>query len=177
MKIKTQDKITLFSAMLVGIITGSYLYLVGFAPNFENTDVDSADESAEFMIVGEMYGGMRAGIPPSFQLSGDGTYRYIPFSENPELPALAREGVYPRTDFRTLENILLGSDLVLQSQTMTPEVCAQMFDGVEYRYLIVMDGAEYRLDTCGTNFTSDSELGTALTQVFEYLAAESESVE
>ncbi len=170
MKIKTQDKITLFSALLVGVITGSYLYLVGFVPEFESPEAATEEELQDFMIVGDMYGGMRAGIPPSFQVASDGTYRYIPFSDNPEVPAPAIEGEYPRGSFLLLESAVTNADLVLQSQSFAPEMCAQMVDGIDYRYTIVLDGAEYRLDTCGTNFSADSELGLALAEVWDYFS-------
>jgi hypothetical protein len=98
MKIKRQDKLTVLSALLIGIIAGSYLYLVGFAPEFQSGQgVEDQDDTVDFMIVGEMYGGMRAGIPPSFQLEGDGSYRYVPFSNDPEVPSEAIEGALPRT--------------------------------------------------------------------------------
>jgi hypothetical protein len=47
-------------------------------------------------------------------------------------------------------------------------MCAQMVDGIDYKYTILVDSVEYQLNTCGTNFTADSELGAALEQLWEY---------
>jgi hypothetical protein len=160
--------LVVLSAFLAGIITGSYLYLVGFAPEFEANKGQTAEEVGELMIVGDMYGGMRAGLPPSFQVNGDREFRYIPFSDNPEVPAPAVEGRVPRELMEDVTSLLSESTLDAASEEITPEVCAQMVDGIDYKYTILVDSVEYQLNTCGTNFTADSELGAALEQLWEY---------
>lgn len=169
MKLKKQDKLTVLSALLIGIIAGSYLYLVGYAPEFQSGQgVDTEEEATEFVVIGEMYGGMRAGIPPSFQIETDGSYRYLPFSDNPELPGDAIEGAIPRTLLRDLK-VALVEDVLTESATpVTKEMCAQMVDGIDYRYIVVRDGVEYELDTCTTNFSHESEVGETLLSLWEY---------
>jgi hypothetical protein len=152
-------------------VTGSYLYLVGFAPEFEADNGQTAEEVGEFMVVGDMYGGMRAGLPPSFQVDGDRQFRYIPFSENPELPAPAVEGRMPRELLTDLKAELSSEVLLAASREVEPEMCAQMVDGIDYKYTILLDNIEYRLDTCGTNFTMESDLGTALQALWDYFEA------
>jgi hypothetical protein len=169
MKIKRQDKLTVLSALLIGIIAGSYLYLVGFAPEFQSGQgVEDQDDTVDFMIVGEMYGGMRAGIPPSFQLDGDGSYRYVPFSDDSEVPSEAIEGALPRTLLRDLKIALDEQTLEAAARPVTLEVCAQMVDGIDYKYVVIRNDVEYELDTCGTDFQSDSPAGVSLMAVWDH---------
>ncbi|MFM2340089.1 MAG: hypothetical protein RLZZ360_725 [Candidatus Parcubacteria bacterium] len=169
MKLKKQDKLTVLSAFLIGIIAGSYLYLVGFAPEWESGQgVATEDEATEFVVIGEMYGGMRAGVPPSFQIENDGSYRYLPFSDNPEVPSPAVEGAIPRTLLRDLKAVLTDAVLIEAAKPETKEMCAQMVDGIDYRYIVVKDGVEYELDTCTTNFEAESETGLQLAALWEY---------
>lgn len=171
MKLKKQDKLTVLSALLIGVICGSYLYLVGFAPQFQSDQGVAGVEDIEagLVIVGDIYGGSRVGLTPSFQLESDGSYRYIPFSDDPEVPADAREGSIPRALLRELKSVLTIDTLAAASLVVTRDICAQMVDGMEYRYTIIRDGEEYELDTCMTDFTNDSPAGTVLLRVWEYL--------
>jgi hypothetical protein len=169
MKLKKQDKLTVLSAFLIGIIAGSYLYLVGYAPEWgASQGVATEEEASDFVVIGEMYGGDRAGISPSFQIEADGSYRYLPFSDNPEVPSPAVEGAIPRTLLRDLKTTLTDEVLVEAAKPVTKETCAQMVDGIDYRYIVVKDGVEYELDTCATNFSDDTEAGKALSGVWEY---------
>ncbi|MCU0678258.1 MAG: hypothetical protein MUF19_01570 [Candidatus Pacebacteria bacterium] len=169
MKIKKQDKLMVLSALLVGVISGSYLYLVGFAPEFQSGQgVATEEEVTDFLIVGEMYGGMRAGLPPSFQIEADGSYRYIPFSDNTELPSEALEGALPRALMSELREVLTDDVLIDAAEPETKEMCALMVDGIDYQYIVVRDGVEYELDTCTTRFTNETPAGEALLSVWEY---------
>ncbi len=169
MKLKKQDKLTVLSAFLIGIIGGSYLYLVGYAPEFQSGQgVETEEEATEFVVIGEMYGGMRAGTPPSFQIETDGSYRYLPFSDNSEVPSPAVEGAIPRTLLRDLKDMLTDDVLIEGAKPETKEMCAQMVDGIDYRYIVVKDGVEYELDTCTTNLEAESEVGQKLGALWEY---------
>ncbi len=169
MKLKKQDKLTVLSAFLIGIIGGSYLYLVGYAPEFQSGQgVETEEEATEFVVIGEMYGGMRAGTPPSFQIETDGSYRYLPFSDNSEVPSPAVEGAIPRTLLRDLKDMLTDDVLIEGAKPETKEMCAQMVDGIDYRYIVVKDGVEYELDTCTTNLEAESEVGQKLGVLWEY---------
>mgnify|MGYP000866553405 CR=1 FL=1 len=169
MKLKKQDKLTVLSAFLIGIIGGSYLYLVGYAPEWESGQgVDTEEEAAEFVVIGEMYGGDRAGVPPSFQIEHDGSYRYLPFSDNPEVPSPAIEGAIPRTLLRDLKTALTDDVLIEAAKPETKEMCAENVDGIDYRYIVVKGGVEYELDTCTTNLEAESEVGQQLLAIWEY---------
>ncbi len=171
MKLKRQDKLTVLSSLLVGIIAGSYLYLVGFAPEFQSGQGVATEESVDdFLLVGEMYGGMRAGLPPSFQIESDGSYRYLPFSDNPEVPGEAVEGALPRTILRDLKADLTEEFLVAAAQPVAKDQCAQMVDGIDYQYIVIRDGIEYELDTCATAFSHEGEVGQSLLALWDYFA-------
>ncbi|MFN3692866.1 MAG: hypothetical protein ACK4SL_02045 [Candidatus Paceibacteria bacterium] len=173
MKLKKQDKLTVLSALLIGIIAGSYLYLVGYAPEFQSGQgVDTEEEATDFVVIGEMYGGMRVGVPPSFQIENDGSYRYLPFSDNPEVPSPAIEGAIPRTFLRELKATLTDDVLVAAAKPETKEMCAENVDGIDYRYIVVKDGVEYELDTCTTNFSNETETGKTLLSLWEYFDAQ-----
>lgn len=173
MKLKKQDKLTVLSALLIGIIAGSYLYLVGYAPEFQSGQgVDTEEEATEFVVIGEMYGGMRVGVPPSFQIENDGSYRYLPFSDNPEVPSPAIEGAIPRTLLRDLKAALTDDVLVAAAKPETKEMCAENVDGIDYRYIVVKDGVEYELDTCTTIFSNETETGETLLSLWEYFDAQ-----
>lgn len=168
---KKQDKLTLLSAFLIGMIAGSYLYLVGYAPEFQSGQgVDTQNEEEEFMVVGEVYGGMRAGIPPTFQILADGSYRYVKFSDNVEVPGEVLEGNLPKDMFRSLKNSTSLEVLEDAAREIQPEMCAQMVDGLDYKYTIVKEGEEYDLNTCGTNISIDEGLGAELADLWDYFA-------
>ncbi len=168
MKIKRQELLSVLVTFLIGFIAGAYLYLVGYAPQFQASQgVDDA-ETSELVIVGQMYGGMRVGLPPSFQVNEDGTYRYLPFSENPDVPAPAVSGELPSDLRRAVVGALSERALTAAATEVTPEMCAQMVDGVDYRYLISFGGTEYRLDTCGTDFSHEAGMGPVLMELWTY---------
>ncbi len=173
MKVKTQDKLTILSAFLVGIIAGSYLYLVGFAPEFENKLVPFASEEEagdyDFTITGDMYGGMRAGVPPAFELKSDGEYHYVPFMETTASGQAPQTGVIPTSLLTNVNKALSAADLSALAKPVEKDMCAMMVDGIDYKYTVNVGDAEYRLDTCTTVFSADSDLGTALQAVWDYL--------
>jgi hypothetical protein len=176
--IRTQDKLTLVSALLIGVIAGTYLYIVGFAPEFENKtpDRDTASETADsYRIVANMYGGMRAGNPPTFVVSGTGQYTYIPFQAEAD-EVVGRVGGTLPEDLRTsLATALDNAILVKASTPITRDMCAVMVDGIDYTYTITLATTTYELDTCHTDFTAESDLGVALEAVWTYVEAEAEA--
>jgi hypothetical protein len=48
-------------------------------------------------------------------------------------------------------------------------MCAQMVDGIDYKYVVIRNDTEYVLDTCGTDFQSDSPAGASLITVWDHL--------
>ena len=80
---KTQDIALLVSSFIIGTIAGSYLYVTGFAPKFEDAEIPRDITTAgAFTIEAESYGGMRLmGSQPAYRLTDTGEYRYVPFAE------------------------------------------------------------------------------------------------
>ena len=166
---KKQDTLTILSAFLVGIIAGSYLYIMGFLPQMERMEavVPSFERIEEVLsVVGEMYGGMRAGTPPSFVLHADGTYTYRAMSSDRTVDGTEVEGELPELLLSELREVLTPRTLEQRAVEVTPETCAMFVDGVEYRYRVERDGQSYVLDTCGTDFSADSEAGLLLAKLW-----------
>jgi lactate dehydrogenase-like 2-hydroxyacid dehydrogenase len=176
--IRTQDKLTLISALLIGVIAGAYLYVVGFAPEFENKPLsDTTETTTSYRIVANMYGGMRAGNPPTFVVSNTGQYTYIPFQEDVDEVANRIGGTLP-ADIRTsLEAELVAAALATAAKPVTKDMCAVMVDGIDYTYTITLGSTTYELDTCNTDFTAESDLGVALQAVWAYVEAEAAAEE
>ncbi len=168
---KHHDTLVVAVTFFIGMVAGSYLYLVGFAPNFEEIEmpIDGEVTSASLVIFGEMYGGDRYGAPPRFELSANGGYRYTPFNEEPSIPVAAEEGMLPEALMLEVRQVLAPRTLKAAAEEVTPESCAMFVDGSEYRYRIGLADETYVLDTCGTNFAYDSELAKILEKVWVYL--------
>lgn len=177
MHIKNQDKVLLASAFVAGLVAGSYLYLTGYIPQFVKHGDRLQQPAQTFTIEGDSYGGMRSGIPPSFQILADGSYRYIPFTELDATSTInnVRQGTLPTDIMRNLEQALVPTDLTLAARAVTKEYCASMVDGIDYRYTVTVSGAEFKLDTCLTNIEPDTPLEQSLRAVWDYLFTLEES--
>jgi hypothetical protein len=180
MHIKSQDKVMLISAFIVGMAAGAYLYLMGYVPQFTSHDAAPQQElMRQFTLEGESYGGGRAGIPPSFQILADGTYRYIPFALLDATNTIndVRQGALPTGVMQSLRKALVPTDLTLAARPVAKDTCVSMVDGVDYRYTVTVSGAEFKLDTCTTALSSDSQIGQALATVWDYFMTMSASGE
>jgi hypothetical protein len=164
---KGQDIMLIATTALLGLVAGMYLYVVGFAPEFLADNGRDVEEYETLAIEGEVYGGMRAGTPPSFQVLADGSFRYLPFTERGGEVA-PQEGTLPRALRNELKTALVATELEAASRPVTPEMCAQMYDGIDYRYHITVEGISYKLDTCGTDFGVDTALGESLGALWTY---------
>ncbi|MFM2423943.1 MAG: hypothetical protein RLZZ70_332 [Candidatus Parcubacteria bacterium] len=174
MKIKTQDKITLFSALLVGVITGSYLYLVGFAPEFESSNIPLEGESSDFVLIGEKYSADESSVPASFQVRDDGSYRYLPESPNPEAPLPAVEGKLSRAQLSDIQSMLDASALAAVESSTIADACSAPNTTGSYLYFVTVDGIEYQLDSCIDDFSVVAGLETVLLDVWNVVAGGSE---
>jgi hypothetical protein len=166
MKIKRQDKITLFSALLVGVITGSYLYVVGFAPEFESSDVLTSEEVAEFALIGERYTSDETGIPASFQLRDDGSYRYLPASPDPASPLPAQEGELPREQMNQVRDVI-PEDTLTRLTALSAANCVVEPGTVLYRYFITLAGVEYQVESCSEAYSTEPQVDTVLRGVWD----------
>lgn len=175
MKMKKQDIITILSAFLVGIVAGSYLYVVGFLPQVAKIEEflpgmeDTAVATMEAVAVaGEIYGGRRVGTPPSFVLMADGTYIYTAATDSADASGQVQSGQLPLLLQQEVATVLTARALAAAAVEVTPDTCAMFADGVEYRYRVTRDETEYLLDTCGTDFARESAVGMVLEKLWQY---------
>lgn len=164
---KHQDILSILITFTVGFVAGGYLYLTGFAPTVAKLEVPSAETFNEFEVVSEVYGGCR-GACPSFQVLGDGSYRYL-YSTSISEEQIIQTGNIPFDIKRNLQRALESESLNAQSRKTTPALCESFSDGFDVRYRITIAGEEYALDTCGTAVNTQSSLWQSLEAVWSYL--------
>jgi len=156
----------------VGVVAGSYLYLVGYAPTVATLEVPSREKIETMVIESDVYGGCRDACP-SFQVLGDGSYRYL-YSVALDEPQVIKSGDIPYAMRRDLQRKLTPQALVTQSLPTTPAQCNSFSDGIDVRYTITRDGEKYVLDTCGTQVDTDSPLWLSIKKIWDYLEIASE---
>jgi len=169
---KKQDLLSILVTFFVGVFAGAYLFLVGFAPTMATLDVPSLEQVESFVIESDVYGGCRDACP-SFQVLGDGSYRYL-YSVSYDEPQVIQSGTIPSAMRRDLRRNLTPEALQAQSQSITPAVCSSFSDGIDVRYTVTLDGEEYVLDTCGTRVDTNSPLWLSIKKIWDYLEIVSE---
>lgn len=168
MLLKRQDWVIVTLTFIIGMCAGSYTYMVGFAPEFEDQLVPTLgleETTGDFTIRAEQYGGMRAGSPATITISPNGEYEYTPFTPTGSEPQV-QVGFLPELYVEELTRELTTRALKDAAVEIEPEMCAVFVDGVDYRYRVTHDGADYVLDTCGTNITTNEGLGATLSKVW-----------
>lgn len=164
---KKQDILSILITFVVGFFAGAYLYVTSFAPLAAKISAPTLERTDRFTIVSEVYGGCRSECP-SFQVQGDGSYRYLRTIRVGEDQVLQR-GTLPLAQQRTLRAQLLVPELEVQSRETSPALCSSFTDGIDVRFTVTLEGTDYVLDTCGTNVDTDSGLWQALDGIWEYL--------
>lgn len=166
---KGQDYYTVLLTFGMGFVAGFYLFLVGFLPEYSNGNWlpefrTGPPQAVGLAIIGDMYGGCaRASACASFQLNEDRSYRYIP-----SLGAEVRTGVVPEALLRTLTGAIERAPLDRYAVESAASGCASYVDGTDYRYQVKLNGEEYFLDTCKTEFPSGSATNQSLTTLWQY---------
>jgi len=164
---KKSDTLSILITFLVGIVVGVYLYVVGFAPTVATLEVPSQERIEALVIESDVYGGCRDACP-SFQVLGDGSYRYL-YSVSFDEPQVIESGTIPFALRRDLRKNLTSEALEAQSQPIAPAVCNSFSDGIDVRYRVTREGKEYVLDTCGTKVNTDSPLWLSIKKIWDYL--------
>lgn len=165
--LKKQDLVSLIITFAIGMVAGGYLYLTGFAPQFESLSGQTEAVYDDLIIVGEEYGGDRTGSAPSFQVLNDGTFRYLESASASE-EIVSKEGVLPTTLLKAVKKRLLTSVLEKAQESTSAASCASYVDGLDYQYTITLQNVVYELDSCGTEFTTESTLGVSLEALWNY---------
>jgi hypothetical protein len=164
---KKPDLLSILLTFFLGAAGGVYLYLVGYAPTVATLEVSSREKVEALTIESDVYGGCRDTCP-SFQVLGDGSYRYL-YSIMYDKPPVIQSGSIPYAMRRDLQRNLTPQALATQSQTITPTVCRSFSDGIDVRYTITLKGEAYLLDTCGTQVDTDSPLWLSIRKIWDYL--------
>jgi hypothetical protein len=169
---KRQDILSILITFMVGVVAGGYLYLVGLAPTVATLGVPSQERVESLVIESEVYGGCRDACP-SFQVLGDGSYRYL-YSVAYDEPQVIQSGSLSSALRRELQRSITLEALRAQSQSITPSVCSSYSDGIDVRYTITKNGEEFILDTCGTRVNTDSAMWQSVRKIWDFLEISSE---
>jgi hypothetical protein len=162
-----QDWISILMTFVFGLFAGGYLYVTEFATYVNNSAVPDAVEASKLSIVSDIYGGC-GNQCSSFQVLGDGSYRYF-YTPNEGGEQVLVEGKLPNDIQKSLKNAFASGQLETQSKPYEPTVCNSYSDGLDVVYEITKNGTEYNLDSCGTAIDGNSELWTALNSIWSYL--------
>lgn len=164
-----RDAMILGFTLVVGILSGMYLYVTAYAPNYVDDDEELAFEeelSGDVSIIGILKGGFdRAqNVEPSFRINADGSYNYYPDDTEKV------EGELPEELYQQFLRDLKEADLEAYAEpALEDKVCDP--NEIEYEYNIEVGETEYVLDTCRTDFDRDSDLAHTLGQTWDYMEA------
>lgn len=167
-----QDWFLFILTFMTGLIAGMYVYVLSFKPTYLPDDLNNnEDVASEFSVVGKVYGGRVSNgyIRPSFRITADGSYAYIPGGEDPEALEPV-QGKLPRALFNDVVSASDERTLTDASEPVNKQSCSSYSDGFDYQYRIVVDNNEYQVDTCRTTLGYDDELTIVLDDVWDYLA-------
>ena len=166
MLMKRQDLLSILITFTVGFMAGGYLYVTHFSKLLNPDSVQTVDAVNELTIIGEAYGSCNE-VCPSFQVLKDGSYRYQ-FTAEVGQEKTIKSGTLPLDVQRAIKGALVEDELVTQSQPITPTDCNSRNNGIDVRYTITLEGAEYSLDSCGTAVDGDGELWNGLAKIWNY---------
>lgn len=156
------DALLIGFTALVGLFCGAYVYVTVFAPAYVESKPDlQLNES--LTLIGEMYGGCSRIGCPTFRLTGDRKFQYLPGSTT---AGGSTEGRYPRVEYAKIFDILKAANLNQLAQTRSLSDCSSFSDGIDFRYSITLEGSTFELDTCTTALSENKALQQALERVF-----------
>lgn len=164
---KRQDMLSIWFTFAVGFFGGGYLYIAHFSKVVTPDNVPTQAAAESFIIEGESYGGCKTDCP-AFQVLGDGSYRYQ-FATQAGGEKIIKTGTLPLEIQRNVKNVLETETLTTQSQPLKPTDCNSYSDtGIDVRYKVTLDSAEYVLDSCGTTVDGESDVWNGLAQIWNY---------
>lgn len=164
---KGSEIITLVFTFVTGLFAGMFLYVTVFAPSVEE-QLDVWEEplsGEEWVITGEMYGGcMRTDSCSSFRLVNGSGFEYLRDSE-----AEVQKGRLPREVTTLLTETLDPVFLQEAAMEVTANACSSFTDGIDYRYIVSLEGSEYVLDTCQSVFALEEGAQTVFLDAWYYM--------
>lgn len=147
-----QQLLTLVFTFIVGMFSGAYLYMTSFAPEYASDGFSGEVTEESLGVIGEQTGGCQMGARAcaSFRLTGNRQYEYIPAhplgTDTPQ-PLTGKVSVFAMDN---LKKVLTVTDF--EALTLPGDTCQAAFDGIDYKYTILLNGETYELDSCGTSF-------------------------
>lgn len=170
---------TLGFTFIVGCFSGMYLYVTVYAPQYVDDGFEDPSEIT-LRIQGQMYGGCQmAGSCARFELENNRRYTYTKkaprFDEDTEdTEDEVVSGKMNKEHFAQLTDLLEETNFSELAQE-TQRTCDSYRDGLDYRYSIILQGAQFELDTCGTAFFG-SKLEQSLRLLWQVFATSSTDV-
>lgn len=163
---RNQDIWSILITFAFGFLAGGLLYLGHFSGLVNPDDLETEEDTMEFSITSEAYGGCKE-VCPSFQVSKDGSYVYR-FTPSLGAEEEVKNGTMPFNIMREVRNALDSDVLVEQSQPVEPSDCHSYNDGIDVKYVITHEGAAYELDSCGTAVDANGALWSALAKLWSH---------
>jgi hypothetical protein len=143
------------STFLIGMLSGAYLYVTAFAPDYAAGINTGEDISEEVLVIeGEMYGGCsEMDACATFRLVDGKNYDFISSGD-----AEIKKGKLSSSRRTSLLEILDHELLELNSQPVQNDSCDAYVDGIDYSYTVWLEGETYDLDTCSTALANNQTL-------------------
>ncbi|MCA9355314.1 hypothetical protein KC865_02075 [Candidatus Kaiserbacteria bacterium] len=163
---KKPDILSILMTFIFGAIAGFYLYMTVYAPFSATLDTPDSEQLSEFIIEGRIYGSCSPNCP-SFQVLGNGSYRYL-FTFEPGQDQVLRQGTLSIKYQSGLRKALTTESLARQSKIIESAKCNSSDDGVDVSYEITIKGTKYKLDSCGTAVAGDSKLWLTLYELWDF---------
>jgi hypothetical protein len=151
------------STLLIGMLSGAYLYVTAFAPDYAAGISTGEDIDEEVLVIeGEMYGGCsEMDSCATFRLVDGKNYDFISSSD-----AEIAKGKLSSSRRTTLLQILDHDVLEKNSQMFENSSCDAYVDGIDYTYTVWLDGKTYELDTCTTALANNTTLQEVLLDIW-----------
>ena len=151
------------STLLIGMLSGAYLYVTAFAPDYAAGISTGEDIDEEVLVIeGEMYGGCsEMDSCATFRLVDGKNYDFISSSD-----AEIAKGKLSSSRRTTLLQILDHDVLEKNSQMFENNSCDAYVDGIDYTYTVWLDGKTYELDTCTTALANNTTLQEVLLDIW-----------
>jgi hypothetical protein len=163
---KKSDILSILITFIFGLFAGAYLYLTGFASFESKITIPDVKGVSKFTIVGDVYGGCQDTCP-SFQITDDGSYRYI-YTPAVNAEKVLQQGKLSYELYKKLQKVLTENELVRQSRPIKPATCNSYVDGIDVVYEITLNNKVYTINSCGTSADAESELWITLGEVWTY---------
>lgn len=157
------DKLLLVSTFVIGICTGAYLYLTGFAPVYSDIDLSF---STPFSITAHATDAASTDRLQSYQVRSDGTFRAFVRTSDGEVETV--RGSLSDAQRRSLRRTLQAVNTVAGTEDAPQKLCDGDIGNPAYRYRIEFDDTVVDVTDCA-NDPAIAELEAAIAQLEERL--------